>query len=122
MQKTFGLLFCLILVFAMVGCENNQEQKTKTDKSKIATFDISYDEFVSTITKGGYDYKEVNSYNFENEESNAIGVIYINPNDELDIIRTQIRHSHDEVFQVVVSYTITDNSLIDTSEKTHETI
>lgn len=123
MKKLFSIVVVLLIFFCFSSCENdgnsNNVAVTSNDvkDEKIATFDITYDEFISNIANTNYNYKEVGNYNFENEESNSMGVIYMNPDDEFDIIRIQIRHSYGKVFQVLISYTITDDSLVDTSEK-----
>lgn len=105
--------------FLFTGCGNNTNNVVshEAEQGKTAVFNIYYENLVSAIIEKGYSYEKVNQYDFDNEEANTIGVIYINPNDDLDIISTQIRHCNKKVFQVLITYTITDDSPLDTSEK-----
>lgn len=119
MKKIMSVVTILLLFTMLCGCQriNDENSTSESNVNKITTFDIGYEKLINIIKNNGYSYEEVNEYNFENKEANSIGVIYINPNDNLDIVRTQIRHSYNKVFKITVSYTITEESPMDTSDK-----
>lgn len=87
-------LFCFL-----VGCKNIDRDAVVSSETPhtFPTFNTTYSSLVSSIEDMQFDYKEVSRKTYS-DGGDIKGVLYINDENEYDIIRIEIHHHYDKVY------------------------
>lgn len=105
-------LFCFL-----VGCKNIDRDAVVSSETPhtFPTFNTTYSSLVSSIEDMQFDYKEVSRKTYS-DGGDIKGVLYINDENEYDIIRIEIHHHYDKVYYVYVTYEISDTSSLNAGD------